>query len=76
MDRKQCQHAGEFCEFCAGPVHAAAVSMSSYVCRSCWVRKALSPWSRPSPLALTVFLIPLPLSSLSPEGRDLKKTSI
>lgn len=56
------------------PLHAAAVSVSSYVPRSCWVRKALSPWSHhPSPLTLTVFLTPLPLSSLSPGGEGFEE---
>lgn len=38
--------------------------------------EALFSWCLPSPLALILFLPPLLLGSLSPEGRDLIQTSL
>lgn len=60
---------------CAGTVHAATISMSLYVCWFYSVQNVLIPWCPPSPLALIIFLPPLLQSSLSPEGKDLMKTS-
>lgn len=36
--------------------------------------EGLFPWSPPSSLALTLFLLPLPWGFLNPEGRDLMET--
>lgn len=38
------------------------------------VEEALSPWCPSPPLALTLFLPPLPLGSRGPEGRDWMET--
>lgn len=55
----------------AGPVDAAMVSLSSYVCQPFSTGKTHPPWCHLYPVALTVFLH----SSLSPYGRDVMETS-
>ena len=57
------------------PACAATVSVSSHVLQSCCIYKALLLWHLSYPLAVTISLHPLFQSSLSPERRDLMKTS-
>ena len=58
----------------AGPVHAASVS--EFTCVSALLtQRTLFSWCPPPLLALKLLLPPLPKGFLSPEGRDLVKTS-
>lgn len=52
------------------------VSVSSYVCWSCCVQRALIPQCPPFPLAIKNFPLLLLQASLSPEGRHLMGTSL
>lgn len=59
---------------CTGPVQAALISFSSYVCFSCrckWPCFLLPPFL----LACSFIVPPLPHSSLCPKGRDLIEIS-
>ena len=58
----------------AGSVHVTTVSVSSYVCWSFCGSSFVYLWSSIS-LALTLFLLPLLQNSLSPEEKELVKTS-
>lgn len=59
---------------CVEPVCIATVSVNLYVHPCCCVWRTLFPW-RPSPLALTLSLAPLPHTSLSPGAGGLMKVS-
>ena len=58
------------------PVHAAPVSVNPCVQQSCCVWKTLFPQRRPSPLALIIFLPPLPYRSPSLEFFSFKLTYV
>lgn len=60
---------------CAGPVHAAMVSVNLSVNKSCFIWKTLFAWNHPSLLVLKVFLCLLLHDSLISERRSLLKTS-
>lgn len=59
---------------CADLVCAATVSLCIYI-SALLCLATLIPWYHPPPLAVTVFLLPLPHTFLTFEGRDLIKTS-
>lgn len=50
-------------------MYAVRVSVSSYVCKACWVWKMLFPWNRPPFLAAANLSPPVLHRSLSLEGR-------
>lgn len=58
----------------ASPAQVARVSVSSYMCQSCWVWKLLFPCYYPSPLTLHSFHL-MSASSLRHEGSVLRTTS-
>lgn len=59
----------------ASPFRVTPVPTSSTELRSTDSERALFSWHPPSPLTLTLFLLPLPQGFLSSEGRDWMTTS-